>query len=151
MPADTLHRWLLGQLVTMVTIFVVVWIGLSIIGIPGALVLGAQAGLLTFIPTVGLVISGFIVVLASLGSGWTATAIALGLCVGVQFFEGNILTPLIQRRAINIAPAVLFATQVALGTLFGLWGLAMALPVIAIVKVTLRHFYRRDTKLAAQA
>ena len=75
---ETLHRWLLGQLVTMSTIFVVMWIGLSIIGIPGALVLGAQAGFLTFIPTVGLVISGFIVVLASLGSGWTATAIAFG-------------------------------------------------------------------------
>jgi predicted PurR-regulated permease PerM len=146
---ETLHRWLLGQLITMTTIFTVMWIGLSLIGIPGALVLGAQAGFLTFIPTVGLVISGFIVVLASLGSGWTATAIALGLCVGVQFFEGNILTPLIQRQAIHIAPAVLFATQVTLGTLFGLWGLALALPVIAIVKVTLRHFYRRDAAVAA--
>lgn len=139
--AETLRRWLLGQITTMSVIFVIAWTGLTIIGIPGALVLGFQAGLLTFIPTVGSFIAGIIIVLASLGSGWTAVISAFGLYAGLQFLEGNILTPLIQRHAINIPPATLFASQIFLGVLFGLWGLALALPLIAVTKVALKHVY----------
>jgi predicted PurR-regulated permease PerM len=138
---DTLRRWLLGQITTMTVIFLVAWIGLSIIGVPGALVLGFQAGLFTFVPTVGPFAAGTIIVLASLGSGWTAVASAFGLYLVVQFLEGNILTPLIQRHAINIPPATLFASQIFLGVLFGLWGLALALPLMATIKVALKHLY----------
>ena len=142
---ETLRRWLLGQITTMSVIFVVDWTGLTIIGIPGALVLGFQAGLFTFVPTVGPFAAGTVIVLASLGSGWTAVVSAFGLCVVVQFLEGNILTPLIQRHAINIPPATLFASQIFLGVLFGLWGLALALPLMATVKVALRHLYADAT------
>lgn len=139
--AETLRRWLLGQMTTMSVIFLIAFTGLTIIGIPGALVLGFQAGLLTFIPTVGSLVAGIIIVLASLGSGWTAVISAFGLYVMLQFLEGNILTPLIQRHAINIPPATLFASQIFLGVLFGLWGLALALPLIAVIKVVLKHIY----------
>lgn len=139
--AETLRRWLLGQMTTMATIFIITWTGLTIIGIPGALVLGFQAGLLTFVPTVGALAAGTIIVLASLGSGFTAVVSAFALYLLVQFLEGNILTPLIQRHAINIPPATLFASQIFLGVLFGLWGLALALPLIAVIKVVLRHVY----------
>jgi predicted PurR-regulated permease PerM len=145
---ETLRRWLLGQIVTMTTIFVVVAVGLSIIGIPGALALGVQTGLLTFIPTVGAVIAGAIIVLASLGSGWPALVSAFALYLVVQFLEGNILTPLIQRRAIEIPPATIFGAQILLGFLFGLWGIALALPLMAVVKVILRHVHR-DKELPA--
>lgn len=138
---ETLRRWLLGQITTMSVIFIVDWVGLSIIGIPGALVLGFQAGLFTFVPTVGPFAAGAVIVLASLGSGWTAVASAFGLCLVVQFLEGNIMTPLIQRHAINIPPATLFASQIFLGVLFGLWGLALALPLMATAKVALKHIY----------
>ncbi|HWW46234.1 MAG TPA: AI-2E family transporter [Xanthobacteraceae bacterium] len=147
---ETLRRWILGQIVTMSVIFVVTWVGLSVIGIPGALVLGFQAGLLTFIPTVGAVIAGVIILLASLGSGWTALLSAFGLYLLVQTLEGNILTPLIQRHAIDIPPATLFMAQIFLGVIFGLWGLALALPLIAVLKVTLRHVYG-DEKVPARA
>lgn len=138
---ETLRRWLLGQITTMSVIFIVDWVGLTIIGIPGALVLGFQAGLFTFVPTVGPFAAGTVIVLASLGSGGTAVASALVLCLVVQFLEGNIMTPLIQRHAINIPPATLFASQIFLGVLFGLWGLALALPLMATAKVALKHVY----------
>jgi len=136
---DALRRWLVGQLMTMTSLFLITWIGLSLIGIPGALVLGFITGLLSFIPNVGAVIAGVLIVLASLGSGWPAVAASFGLYLLVQFLEGNVLTPLIQRHAIDIAPATLFAAQIFLGFLFGLWGLALALPLTAIVKVVLEH------------
>jgi predicted PurR-regulated permease PerM len=148
---DALRRWLVGQLMTMTSLFLITWIGLTVIGIPGALVLGFITGLLSFIPNVGAVIAGVLIVLASLGAGWAAVAASFGLYLLVQFLEGNVLTPLIQRHAIDIAPATLFAAQIFLGFLFGLWGLALALPLTAIVKVVLEHFWPAAEADAAAA
>lgn len=146
---ETLRRWLVGQLMTMTSIFIITWIGLSLIGIPGALVLGFIAGFLSFIPNVGAVLAGVLIVLASLGSGLAAVAGAFGLYLLVQFLEGNVLTPLIQRHAIAIPPATLFAAQIFLGFLFGLWGLALALPLIAMVKVVMNHSFPVGESAAA--
>jgi predicted PurR-regulated permease PerM len=146
---ETLRRWLLGQIATMTSLFLLTWAGLTVIGIPGALVLGFITGLLTFIPNVGAILAGFLIVLASLGSGWTGIASAFGLYLAIQFLEGNVLTPLIQRHAIEIPPATLFAAQIFLGVLFGLWGLALALPLIAVIKVILNHIWP-DTVTAAK-
>jgi predicted PurR-regulated permease PerM len=137
---DTLERWLIAQMITMMAVFVVTWLGLEIIGIPGSFILGIQAGLLAFIPTVGAIVAGVIVVLASLSSGWVAAASAFGLFLGVHVMESYILTPIIQRQALDIPPATLFAFQILLGIVFGLWGISLALPLMAIVKVLIDHF-----------
>jgi predicted PurR-regulated permease PerM len=137
---ETLERWLIAQIITMTAVFLVTWIGLSIIGVQSAFILGIQAGLLTFIPTVGALIGGSIVVLASLASGWVAAASAFVLFLGVHTLESYILTPIIQRQALEIPPATLFAFQILLGVVFGIWGLALALPLIAIAKVVIDHF-----------
>ena len=137
---ETLERWLMAQLITMFAVFVVTSIGLAIIGIQGSFILGIQAGLLAFIPTVGALIAGLIVVLASLASGWVAAASALVLFLGVHALESYILTPILQRQALNIPPATLFAFQILLGALFGIWGIALALPLIAIAKVMIDYF-----------
>jgi predicted PurR-regulated permease PerM len=137
---DTLERWLIAQLLTMVAVFAVTWIGLMLIGIQSAFILGIQAGLLAFIPTVGALIAGLIVVLASLASGWVAAASALALFLGVHALESYVLTPILQRQALEIPPATLFAFQILLGVVFGIWGLALALPLMAIAKVMIEHF-----------
>lgn len=137
--SDTLERWLIAQMITMAAVFLVTWIGLSIIGIQSSFILGIQAGLLAFIPTVGALMGGLIIVLASLASGWVAAASACVLFLGVHAMESYILTPIIQRQALDIPPATLFAFQILLGVVFGLWGLALALPLMAIVKVTISY------------
>jgi predicted PurR-regulated permease PerM len=141
---DTLERWLLAQMITMFAVFVVTWIGLAIIGIPGSFILGLQAGLLAFIPTVGAILAGLIVVLASLASGWIAALSAFVLFLGVHALESYILTPIVQRQALDIPPATLFALQILLGVVFGIWGLALALPLVAIAKVIIDHFKAED-------
>jgi predicted PurR-regulated permease PerM len=138
--SETLERWLIAQIMTMAAVFLVTWIGLSAIGIQSSFILGLQAGLLTFIPTVGALIGGLIVVLASLASGWVAAASAFVLFLGVHALESYILTPILQRQALEIPPATLFAFQILLGVVFGIWGLALALPLMAIVKVVIDHF-----------
>ena len=142
---ETLERWLIAQMITMSVVFLVTWTGLAIIGIPGSFILGLQAGLLTFIPTVGALVGGLIVVLASLASGWVAAVSAFVLFLGVHALESYILTPIIQRQALEIPPATLFAFQILLGVVFGIWGLALALPLIAIAKVMIDHFKAEDT------
>ncbi len=136
----TLERWLIAQIITMAAVFLVTWIGLLIIGIPSSFILGIQAGLLAFIPTVGAILGGLIVVLASLASGWVAGLSAFILFLGVHALESYVLTPIIQRQALDIPPATLFAFQILLGVVFGIWGLALALPLMAVAKVMIDHF-----------
>jgi predicted PurR-regulated permease PerM len=145
---ETLERWLIAQMITMVAVGGVTWIGLMLIGVPSAFILGVQAGLLAFIPTVGALLAGLIVVLASLASGWVAAASAFVLFLGVHAMESYVLTPILQRQALDIPPATLFAFQIMLGIVFGVWGLALALPVLAIVKVVI-DFLRDEGDEAA--
>jgi predicted PurR-regulated permease PerM len=147
---ETLERWLLAQMLTMFAVFAVTWIGLAIIGIPSSFILGIQAGLLAFIPTLGALIGGLIVVLASLATGWVAAASAAALFLGVHALESYVLTPIIQRQALDIPPATLFAFQILLGVVFGVWGLALALPLMAIAKVMIDHF-KEDASAPARS
>jgi predicted PurR-regulated permease PerM len=148
---ETLERWLIAQIVTMAAVFFVTWIGLALIGIQSSFILGIQAGLLAFIPTVGALLGGLIVVLASLASGWVAAASAFVLFLGIHALESYVLTPIIQRQALNIPAATLFALQILLGVVFGIWGLALALPLIAIAKVVIDYFKADETLETAAA
>ena len=148
---ETLERWLIAQIVVMIAVGAVTWIGLAIIGIPGSFILGIQAGLLAFIPTVGAIIAGVVVVLASLASGWIPALSAFILFMGVHAMESYVLTPLLQRQALDIPPATLFAFQILLGVVFGIWGLALALPLVAIVKVMIDHFKTYEAPPLAEA
>jgi predicted PurR-regulated permease PerM len=148
---ETLERWLIAQIITMAVVFLVTWIGLALIGIQSSFILGIQAGLLTFIPTVGALLGGLIVVIASLASGWIAALSAFVLFLGVHALESYILTPILQRQALEIPPATLFAFQILLGVVFGIWGLALALPLMAIVKVMIDYFKAEEIPPEAAA
>ena len=145
--STTLERWLIAQMITMSAVFAVTWIGLAIIGIPGSFILGVQAGLLAFVPTIGALLGGLIILLASISSGWIAVLSAFVLFMGVHALESYILTPILQRQALEIPPATLFAFQILLGVVFGVWGLTLALPMLAIAKVII-DFVRHDDKPA---
>lgn len=148
---ETLERWLIAQMIVMIAVGAVTWIGLAIIGIPGSFILGIQAGLLAFVPTVGAIIAGVVVVLASLASGWIPALSALLLFLGVHAMESYVLTPILQRQALDIPPATLFAFQILLGVVFGIWGLALALPLVAIAKVMIDHFKTYEVPPLAEA
>ena len=76
---------------------------------------------------------------------------AFVLFLGVHALESYVLTPIIQRQALDIPPATLFAFQILLGVVFGIWGLALALPLIAIVKVMIDYFKSGDPATAQAA
>ncbi|MGY2048225.1 AI-2E family transporter [Methylobacterium sp. JK268] len=138
---ETLRHWLFGQIAIMGAIFVCVWLGLTLLGLDGALILGLQAGLLCFIPTIGALIAGLVIVLAGLAQGPQGALEGLGVYLVVQGLESYVLTPFIQKRALDIPPATIFAGQILLGVLLGLWGIALALPLMAVGKVLLDRLY----------
>ena len=73
------------------------------------------------------------------------------LFMGVHTMESYVLTPILQRQALDIPPATLFAFQILLGVVFGIWGLALALPLVAIAKVMIDHFKTYEAPPLAEA
>ncbi len=141
---DTLRWWLIGKAASMLFIGVVTWIGLSILGVPLALTLGLIAGLLSFIPNFGPIISAIPAILLAFIDSPISALWVLGLYVGVQLVESNVVTPIIERETVELAPALTIVFQIALGTLIGGLGLVMATPLLAVLVVVVKMVYFED-------
>lgn len=137
----TLEKWFAGQLVDMLVVACVAGTGLYLLGVPFALTLALIAGLLNFVPYFGA-IAGSIpaIVVAFSQSPAMAFWVAL-LFMTVQIVEGNVLAPMIQRRAAALPPAVTILSQTILGSLFGIMGLVFATPLAAAMLVAIRMIY----------
>ncbi len=133
-----LRRWVLGRLVIMAGEGVAIFAGLSLTGVPLAAVLGLVTGLLAFIPTLGAIIAGVLIVLVGFSGGLQAGLWATGVYLAVQLLD-NFLNPMIEKKAVDIAPAAVLAAQMIFGALFGFLGVALADPLLAIVKVALEQ------------
>ena len=135
--AHVLQRWVAGRLLTMGIEGGFIFIGLSIVGVPLAGLLGLVSGVLAFIPNLGAMISGVLIIAVGFSVGPTEGLWAVGIYLAVQLIEGNVLTPLIEKRAVDLAPAVVLAAQLLFGILFGVLGVALADPIVALAKVAL--------------
>jgi predicted PurR-regulated permease PerM len=133
----TLRRLLFGRLIAMVFEGVVTWFLLALGGVPMAGLLGLVTGVLAFIPNIGAITSGVLMVAvgfsASYGHGiW---------CIIVYFLVHNLdaylVVPYVARRTVDIAPAVLLAMQLLMAALFGILGVLFADPILATIKVVL--------------
>ena len=139
-----LRLWLLGRLITMTIVGILTGLGLWIIGIPAALTLGLAAGLLDFVPFVGPIVAAIPAVLLALASDPTLALWTAGLYLLIQQIEGNVVTPLIQQRAVELPPALLLFALVAFGLMFGIAGILFAEPLTVVVYVLVKRLYVRD-------
>lgn len=140
-----LRAWLLGQMLLMLILWVTTTIGLSLMGIPLALVLGLITGLLELIPYLGAWISAVPAALIALTISPTHLLMVLGLYLGLHLLEGYVIYPLILRRAVHMPPALTLVSQVLLGKLMGLLGLFVAAPLTVVVVVLVKMLYVEDT------
>lgn len=140
----TLRWWLIGKAGSMIFIGVLTWIGLSIIGVPMALTLGLIAGLLSFIPNFGPILSAIPAILLAFIDSPISALYVLGLYGGVQVIESNIVTPIIERETVELAPALTILFQLALGAMIGGLGLVLATPLLAMVVVIVKMAYFED-------
>ena len=136
-----LFHWLLGQLVAMAVVAVLMALGLWWLGMPVYIALGVIAGLTNFIPYFGPFIGGIPAMLIAFSIDPTK-AFWVGLLIFlVQVFEGNFLTPNIQKQATSLPPALIVVTIVGFGMLFGLLGMMFATPILLVIVVAVHIFY----------
>ena len=141
----TLRYWLLGQLAAMTAVGLLTGVGLWVLGAPLPVVGGTLAALLEFVPNVGPAVAAALPTLLSLGaegryvSGPPLAGAVLVWFLIVQSVESYLLTPLIQRRAVELPPALLIFTQLAAALLFGAIGVAIAAPLVAAAMAASRE------------
>ncbi|WP_431200831.1 AI-2E family transporter [Mucilaginibacter sp. P25] len=137
----SLKGWIKGMLLSMVLLGLLLTMGLSIMGIPAALILALFAGMLKIIPNLGSVIAMIPGVLLALTMG-TNTAIIVALIYIIsQTVVSNIVVPIVQNRMINLPPALTIISQVVMGTLSGVLGIILAVPIVAIIVILVDELY----------
>lgn len=141
---QTLASWLLGKAASMLIVGIATSIGLSMLGVPLALILGIIAGLLDFIPYLGPIMAGIPAVLLALSISPELALYTVLLFTGIQLVEGYVLQPLIEARAVDLPPALVVVMQLVFGTLFGFAGVALATPLAAGLAVLVKMLYIED-------
>jgi predicted PurR-regulated permease PerM len=137
--AFTLRRLMAGRLFGMVFEGFFIFLALVVYGVPMAALLGIITGLLAFIPNIGAIISGVLMVLVGFSGGTEMGIYTMAVYFVVQNIDGNIVVPLIARRTVDLAPALVLAFQLIMGILFGILGLFLADPLLAMTKVWLNR------------
>jgi predicted PurR-regulated permease PerM len=136
-----LRRWLLAQLIAMISVGFMVGIGLTAIGVPAPGALGLFAGLAEFVPFAGPVVSAVPALLLALLHGPDKAGWTLVLFVAIQQIEGNLLLPLLQRRIVLMPPALTLFALVVFGVIFGPLGVFLATPLTILVIVLVKQLY----------
>ena len=139
-----LRSWLIGQLIRIVLMGVCAWLALYLLGIPGAFLLGAQAGASNFVPYLGPIVAGIPIALVAMPLGFSKLIWAIGIYTAIQSIEGYVIGPLIQRQAAQLSPGWTLVAIVLLGSLFGVLGIALALPLFAVGRVAVLRLYVED-------
>ncbi|HIG75386.1 MAG TPA: AI-2E family transporter [Bacteroidetes bacterium] len=116
-------------------------VGLSLIGVPGAVPLAVFAGLLTAIPTFGPLVGWAPAVAIGFATGTTTGLWTLGLAVVAQQIEGDLITPKVQGKMVSVAPAAIIAVQIVLGSLAGFLGVLLAVPFAGVALILIRRLY----------
>lgn len=141
---NTLSWWLIGKTGSMIFIGLLTWIGLWILGVPLSLTLGLIAGLLSFIPNFGPILSAIPAILLAFIESPISAVYVLILFIIVQIIESNVVTPFIERQTVELPPALTVFAQLALAVLIGGVGLIVATPLVAVIVVLVQSVYIQD-------
>ncbi|MBK5926441.1 AI-2E family transporter [Rhodobaculum claviforme] len=143
--AHALRWWFLGQLASMVLLGVTVGLGLLVMGIELWFALAVLTALLTFIPFLGPLIATVPIVAVGFAEGTQTGLIVLIGYIVIQNIEGNVLVPMIQHKAVDLAPALLISVQVLLSLVFGVVGLMLAAPLTVVAMVAVQKIWVEHT------
>lgn len=142
---QALRRWFGGQLVAMVTVFLMSALAYWVLELPSALALAIIAGVTNFIPMLGPLIGGLaaVMVAATLGvPTLLGTAVAVLI---IQQIESHVLTPFIQNYAVNMPPALVIFSILIFGVLFGVAGVILAVPLAVALTVIVQNLWVNET------
>jgi len=135
----TLRRLMAGRLVGMAVEGVGTWALLLVGGVPMATLLGILTGLLAFLPNIGAIVSGVLIVLAGFSVDVNHGVWAIIVYFIVQTVDGYLIVPYVARKTVDLAPALVLGAQLLAGALFGIMGLMLADPMVAMIKTGLEQ------------
>lgn len=138
---EALEQWLLGQLVVMAFVGLSVGIGLWLLDIPFALALGVLAFVLDFVPVIGPWVSAVPILVLTLVVSPDSLIWVIVMIVVIQQLESYVVAPLVQKKLIDLPPVALFLSQIIMGTLTGILGIAMATPLMVMAIVWVQVIY----------
>ncbi len=141
----TMRRLMFGRLVGM--IFEGAFTYAALVGygfvtgdpIPMAALLAILTGVLAFVPNVGALVSGALMVLVGFSGGSEMGIYTIVVYLLVQNIDGYIVIPMIARKTVDLAPALVLGMQLIMGILFGIMGLFLADPLLAMIKIALEQ------------
>jgi len=139
----TLRRLLFGRLIAMVFEGVFTWFMLTIGGVPMAGLLGLVTGVLAFIPNVGAITSGILMIAVGFSARYGHGIWCIIIYFLVHNIDAYVVVPYVARRTVDLAPAVLLAMQLLMAALFGVLGVLFADPILATLKVVLVDLSRQ--------
>lgn len=139
-----LYLWLKAQLISMTVVGILVYIGLSLLGVPSALALALIAFTLEFIPFAGPVLAAIPAVLLALLQSPTLALWVVGLYTLIQQLEGNVVYPLVQQWAVHVPAVVLLFSLIGFGMLFGIIGVIFAAPLTVVSYVLVKRLYIQE-------
>lgn len=133
-----------GQLFVAVVVGTLSSIGFAIAGVPFAVAVGAAGGIANIVPYIGPWVGGGLAVLVSLAfADSPVTALwAVAVALAVQQVDNHFISPVVMKRAVKVHPAAVLLGLIGGGHVAGFWGLLLAVPVIAVFKLAVGHFWR---------
>lgn len=144
-----LRMLLFGRLLGMITEGLATWLLLAAYGVPMAALLGLLTGLLAFLPNIGAPISGALMILVGFSGGTNMGLYCAVVYLVVQTVDGNIIVPMVAKKTADLAPALVLGAQLIFGVMFGILGLALADPLVAMLKIALERQAERNEGAAA--
>ena len=131
-----------GQIIMSSCMGVMQFIGMSILGVPYAGLIGMLAFILEFIPDIVTIITGFVAVVIALTVSWQLALITLIYTIIVDCIEGYVLSPRIIGRAVEIKPVVSLLAMIAGSELFGIWGAILAAPTMGLIQALVGAYWQ---------
>lgn len=140
----TLRLWLQGQILLMLIVGIVTWIGLTLLGLKQTIALGILAGLFSFVPNFGPIAA----LVPSLAVGFAQSPQSIGWIVliiyGTSFLQSQVIAPLIFKESLNLSPVLVLIGQIFAAVFFGFLGIMLAVPMIAILMILVQEIYIKD-------
>ncbi len=144
----TLRRLMAGRLLGMLVEGIGTWLACLVVGIPMAALMGLLTGLLAFIPNIGAIISGVLLILVGFSAGTDVGLWAIAIYFVVQTVDGYLIVPMVAKQTVDLAPALVLGAQILFGALLGIMGLFLADPIVAMIKVALEREAERNAGTA---
>jgi len=140
----TMSLWLLAKFIMITLTGILIWIGLTLLGVPMASALALMAGLFSFVPRLGFLLASLPAVLIGLLQSPDQALLVIALYLFVESLLAYLIMPVLYQRTVSLPPALLLFMLLLMGIIAGGLGVLLAAPLLAVVLVLVKELYIKD-------